>query len=104
MKYGRETEVILLDDEGSTVSTEARIHEGVVKANPLKMFEVKVRVSNEQDVFTEFLKFSKALADNERLYTSEDTNKYDPSFRIEKNKKTTTYGFYYVWKTWTERI
>lgn len=90
MKYGKYFEEQTLDQEGSTVTRETTVVNGE-HTDIKKRFEVRIRVRDEKEELTEYLRFrdeTKAMAKCE--------------FRIEHTAIGNTQGFYYVIKCWNE--
>lgn len=89
VKYGRVEREETLDVNGSTKTVSAVVHDG----NPTDVktrYEVRVRVHNEKEELTEYLKFRNET----RAMTKAE-------FRIEHTAIGNKGGFYYVVKCWT---
>lgn len=86
MKFGAETTTTTLDDEGSTLSVKVSYKNGVLMPKIFKTYNVRVKVSNDQQQTEEMLRFA-----------VETAGKLDPSFHIDKKD-----GSWYVIKCWTE--
>lgn len=91
MQFGRQTEIITTDDNGSTVSKEATYVRGEVVNRVRVRVEEKVRVHSKKEELTEYLQFSDSLT----------SDRLDACFRIERSSTGTREGWYYVVKCYT---
>lgn len=90
MRYGKYFEESTLDEEGSIVTRETTM----VNSEPTdvkKRYEMRVRVHDEKEELTEFLKFRAETKDKPKC-----------EFRIEHTAIGNQQGFYYVIKCWNE--
>jgi len=91
MRYGTVKETKTTDTNGSTITTETKIHDGKT-VNPIRIHtSEREKVKNKKDELTEYLKFSDSLT----------PDKLDPRFEIERTKQGEANGFYYVVKSYT---
>lgn len=90
VKYGKIERSSSIDGVGSLMIQSATLHNGN-ETDVKTRFEVRVRVENEKDVLTEFLKFR---AETKSMTKAE--------FRIEHTAIGNKDGFFYVVKCWTE--
>ena len=90
LKYGKVERESTIDGVGSKMIQSATLHDGN-ETDVKTRFEMRVRVSSEKDVLTEFLKFR---AETEHMTKAE--------FRIEHTAIGNSQGFFYVVKCWTE--
>lgn len=90
VKYGRIEREASIDGVGSKMIQSATLHDGH-ETDVKTRFEIRVRVHNEKEVLTEFMKFR---AETEHMTKAE--------FRIEHTAIGNKEGFFYVVKCWTE--
>lgn len=79
-----------MDSAGSKMIQSATMHNGN-ETDVKTRFEIRVRVENEKDVLTEFIRFR-----NETQHMTK------AEFRIEHTAIGNKDGFFYVVKCWTE--
>lgn len=89
-QFGKVERTTTLDDNGSTLTESASIHDGH-EIDVKTRFEMRVKVQSEKDVLTEFLRFR---AETEKMTKTE--------FRIEHTAPGNEHGYFYVVKCWTE--
>jgi hypothetical protein len=92
MKYGLQRVTTVIDDNGSTITTETNIRAYKPVKPTRKYSEIRERVKNKKEEMTEYLKFTESM----------DEKKLDPSFRIERTREGDAKGYYYIVKAWTE--
>ena len=90
MKYGAETTTTTLDDDGSTVSVKINYKDGVPMPETFKTYNIRVRVSSDQQQTEEMLRFA-----------IESSGKLEPSFHIERKEN---YPTWYIVKCYTELV
>lgn len=92
--YGNTQTTVILDNNGSTITSEENIVAGKINRPIRKRYELKVRVHSQQEEHEAYLKFSDDLAN--------DKTKLDPAFRIDKTKLGNENGYYYVVNCYTQ--
>jgi hypothetical protein len=90
IKYGRVERESKIDGVGSKMIQSATLHNGN-ETDVKTRFEIRVRVTSEKDVLTEFLRFRVETKDMAKA-----------EFRIEHTAIGNQQGFFYVVKCWTE--
>lgn len=90
LRFGKEEEVTVLDEHGSTLTIGNTVHD-YKPGQTYKKYQVRVKVQNQRQEFEEFMRFQ-----------TETEGKIDPSFHRKYNKVGDDKGYYYVIKKWTE--
>lgn len=108
LKYGSETDIMELDEHGSTVTIESKVHKSEYKPARYKRFKVRVPVKDKKEELAEYLKFADMIYSNENLYAEfnerYEGHMFDPSFTIEHRRDAAAKGHYYIVKSWVEKI
>ena len=89
IQYGKETVIVELDEMGSTMTDEVTLMD-FSRVDNRQRFEIRVKVHNQQEELTEFLKFAEATR---KLSNAE--------FRIEKTARANAEGAWYIVKVFT---
>ena len=90
VKFGKIINTYTIDPEGSTVTEEQNMNQGVPIGALKRRIEMRVRVKNRVHEFEEYMLFSESLK----------PDMLDPVFKIENNDPTKDY--YHVVKCWTK--
>jgi hypothetical protein len=90
IQYGKSERITKMDDNGSVMIESATLHDGV-ETDVKTRFEIRVRVTSEKDVLTQFLQWR---SDTKFMTKAE--------FRIEHTAIGNKEGYFYVVKCWTE--
>jgi len=91
IQYGKKFDTVQLDGEGSFMTNE----ETVMDFKPVdtrQRFEIRVKVANEKEELTEFLRFR-----------DETRNMRNAEFRVEHTGKANAEGYWYIVKCYTIR-
>lgn len=93
MKFGEVNKTRVLDQDGSTATTQVVYADGEPKMPQRVRYEFRSRVKNEKEEHQEYLDFSNEVAFN--------LNMLDPVFKLERTKRTMQNGYYYIVKCHT---
>lgn len=94
MQFGTQKTTKVLDNNGSTITTEEKYVKGKPNNIVRRYYEVKVRVHNQKEEHEAYVSFSDAI--------SKDKSMREPAFRIEHNKLGDESGYYYVVECYTK--
>lgn len=90
VKYGKVETARVLDNNGSTETTQENFNNGLVNTPVRRRYEIKERVTNDKEEFEQYARFSREL--------EKDKTMLDPAFKIERSKLGDANGYYYtVW-------
>ena len=90
VKYGKIERETVMDQNGSTLTESGTMHDGN-ETDTKTRFEIRIKVKNEKDVLTEFMK-----------WRAETASMTKTEFRIEHTAIGNKEGFFYVVKCWQE--
>ena len=96
MQFGTTKTTMVLNDNGSTATEIENVFNGNVVRPVRKMYEIKTRVTCQQQELEAYLAFSD---ENMR-----DRTRLDPYFRIDRTKAGNDNGYYYVTSCYTTLV
>ena len=96
VSFGKTKTTQVIDDNGSTKTTERNYMAGEVTKPSREYFEYRHKVQNEKEEHEAYLDFSLSLHNDKTML--------DPAFRIERSKIGDKDGYYFVVKCYTRLV
>lgn len=93
IKFGEVNKTRVIDQEGSTATTQVIYTDGEPKMPQRVRYEFRSRVKNERQEQQEYLDFSNEVSSNLMML--------DPIFKLERTKRTLENGYYYIVRCYT---